>query len=94
MVREVVKSVCDQRKQVKKALPEIEELFYAMFDHAADAIVLIDAETGALVEFNERACENFGHTREELEKLKISDFEFIESADKFARHIKEMEGGA
>jgi PAS domain S-box-containing protein len=94
MVREVVKSVCDHRKQVKEALPEIEEPFYAMFGQAADAIALIDAETGALVKFNERACENLGYTREELEKLKISGFDVIESADEVARHIRKMQGSA
>jgi PAS domain S-box-containing protein len=52
--------------------------------------VLIDGETGELVEFNKRAHENLGFSREEFEKLKIPDFEVVEDAEKVARHIKKI----
>jgi signal transduction histidine kinase len=52
--------------------------------------VLVDTETGALVEFNDRAYENLGHTREEFQKLKIPDFEIIESAEEVAKHIEKI----
>ena len=65
---------------------ESEERYRAIFEQAADSIVLVD-ETGALVEFNDRAHENLGYTREEFEKLKIPDFEIFESAEDTAKHI-------
>ena len=69
---------------------EAEERYRAIFEQAADSIVLVDAETGALVEFNDRAHESLGYTREEFEKLKIPDFEVIESADEVANHIEKI----
>jgi len=81
-------------KRAEEAIRESEERFHAIFEQAPYSIVLIDAETGALVEFNEGAHENLDYTREEFEKLKISDFEVIESAGDVAKHIEKiiMEG--
>jgi len=52
--------------------------------------VLIDGETGEFVEFNERALDNLGFSREKFEKLKIPDFEVVESAEEVAKHIKKI----
>ncbi len=43
-----------------------EDRFRTLFDHAPDAIVIFDLETGRFVEANARACTLFGLTREEL----------------------------
>ena len=79
-----------ERKRAEEELRESRERYQAIFEQAADSIVLIDAETGALVEFNERAHENLGYTRNQFEKLKIPDFEVIESAGEVARHIEKI----
>jgi len=78
------------RQQAEEALRESEERYRTIFELAADCIVLIDGETGELVEFNERALDNLGFSREEFEKLKIPDFEVIESAEEVAKHIKKI----
>ena len=85
-------SVHEDITERKKA----EERYRAIFEQAADSIVLIDGETGDLIEFNEKAHENLGYTREEFKKLKIPDFEIIESAEEVAKHIKKIirEGSA
>lgn len=69
---------------------ESEERYRAIFEQAADSIVLVDAETGELVEFNDRAYENLGYTREEFARLRIHDFEAIETAEEVEKHIEKI----
>ena len=77
-----------EHEKTAEALRGSEEKYRAIFEQAADSIVLVDRSSGALVEFNNRACENLGYTREEFQKLKIPDFELVESAEEVLRHIK------
>jgi diguanylate cyclase (GGDEF)-like protein/PAS domain S-box-containing protein len=60
-------------KQAQLALRQSEERFRTIFDSVNDLIFLHDFETGANVEVNQRACEMFGYTRDELLKLKVGD---------------------
>jgi len=86
----VVSKDITERKQTEEAVRQSGERYRATFEQAADSVVLIDGETGALAEFNERAHENLGYTCEEFRKLKIPDFEVIESAEEVAKHIQEI----
>ncbi len=79
--------------RVEEKLRTSEERYRAIFEQAAESIVVVDIETEALVEFNDRAHENLGYTREEFQKLKISDFEAIESVEEVAKHIKKVARG-
>jgi PAS domain S-box-containing protein len=74
----------------EEALLESEERYRAIFEQAADSVVLIDAETGSFVEYNDRAHEALGYTRKEFGKLKMADFEVIESAEEVAKHIEKV----
>jgi diguanylate cyclase (GGDEF)-like protein/PAS domain S-box-containing protein len=60
-------------KQAQLALRQSEERFRTIFDSVNDLIFVRDFETGALVEFNQRACEMLGYTRDELLKLNLGD---------------------
>ncbi len=66
-----------------------EERYRALFEQAADSIVLIDPETATLVDFNDRACQSLGYTRPEFARLKIADIEAIESAEEIAKCTEE-----
>jgi len=79
-----------ERKQAEEALRDSEEKYRAVFEQAADAIVLVDPDTGGFAEFNERAYQNLGYTRDEFGKLVIADFEIIESPEDVARHIESI----
>ena len=74
----------------EEALLESEERYRAIFEQAADSVVLIDAETGSFLEYNDRAHESHGYTREEFGKLKIADLEVIESGEEVAKHIDKI----
>ena len=80
----------NESKDLEDTEKEGEEKYRALFMHAADAIVLIDPEKGELVEFNNSAYEQYGYTREEFKKLKISDFNVIESPEDVKRHIEKI----
>ena len=79
-----------ERKRAEEALQASEEQHRAIFEQAAESIVLVDRDTGVLVEFNNAAHESLGYTREEFEKLKIPDFEVIESVEEVAKHIEKI----
>jgi two-component system cell cycle sensor histidine kinase/response regulator CckA len=78
------------RKQAEEVLRESEERYHAFFEQAADSIVLVDASTGELVEFNDRAHEMLGYGREEFAKLKLADLEAIESVEEVAEHVEKI----
>ncbi len=75
-------------ESARTRMAEGEERFRAIFEQAADSIVLIDAETGALVEFNDRACQSLGYSAEEFKRLEISDIEVIESPEEIRKHME------
>ena len=77
-------------KLVENVLRESEERYRTLFKQAADSITLINAETGEVVEFNDKAHESLGYTRKEFAKLKISDFEVIENGEEVTKHIKQI----
>ena len=70
----VVITVCrdiSQRKAAERALKESEERLAALFQQAADGIVLIDSETLAFAEFNDAACSALGYSQEEFAQLDL-----------------------
>ncbi|MFH1777252.1 MAG: diguanylate cyclase [Candidatus Omnitrophota bacterium] len=91
-IRYVVETIEDitERKKVEEARRDSEERYRALFDQAADSIVLIDVQSGALLEFNNTACERLGYTREEFKRLKISDFEVVEKPSDVRKHIRKI----
>ncbi len=76
-----------------EALRESEERYRALFEQAADAIVVFDPETLAILDFNEQACRQLGYTRTEFARLKIPDFDVIESAAKTKRRVRQVVQG-
>ena len=87
---EQLRQEISERKRIEEALKESEERYRTIFEQAADSILLIDPKTGMLVDFNERAHENLGYTREEFEKFGITDFEVIESPEEVDTHIDQI----
>lgn len=79
-----------EREIAEKILQKSEEQSRAIFEQVADSVVLVDLETGLLEEFNDKAHQNLGYTREEFRKLRIADLEVIESSEKVKRHIKKI----
>ena len=68
-----------ERRQAEERLRESQEQFRALFELAPDAICLADPDTGAAVEFNRRAHESLGYTREEFAHLRLDDIDATET---------------
>ncbi|MCD6282824.1 PAS domain S-box protein [bacterium] len=79
-----------ERRRGEKALLESRERYMALFEQAAESVVVIDAETGAIVEFNDRAHEALGYTRSEFRELKIPDIDVVESSEEVVKHLESI----
>lgn len=60
------------RKEAEEALAEREQIFRAVFDNAADAM-LVANDDARYVDANPAACELLGRTRDELKALSVHD---------------------
>ena len=54
-----------ERKETEQALRESEEKYRTLFEMESDALALIDAETGQLLEVNQTFVEMYGYSKEE-----------------------------
>jgi PAS domain S-box-containing protein/putative nucleotidyltransferase with HDIG domain len=61
------------RKQAEKALRESEALFRKLFEDHAAVKLIIDPDTGSLVDANEAASQYYGWPRERLKEMKITE---------------------
>ncbi len=77
-------------KNISGKLQASEIKYRAIFEQAADSIIIIDPETGELVLFNNKSYESLGYTHEEFEKIKIPDLEVIESPEEVKKHIEKV----
>ncbi len=60
-----------ERKETERAIRASEANYRAIFDTANDAIFIHDAETGAILDINQKATEMYGYTPEEMRALSI-----------------------
>jgi len=79
----------NKRKQLENKLREAEKRYHALFNKAPLGILMIDS-TGTAVEFNEEAHRQLGYSREEFEKLTVSDYEVLESAEETIARMKKI----
>ena len=63
-----------ERRRAEQAIRESEERFRGLFEHAADAIFVLEP-SGKILDANRRACYSLGYSRPELLSMKMSDLE-------------------
>lgn len=78
----------NERKMVEEALKKSEEKYRAIFDQAADSILIFDPKTLKKVSFNENAYMRLGYTRKEFENIELSDIEVLEYDNEIPRYFK------
>lgn len=67
------------RLQAEKAQKESEELYRALFCVNVAVKLIIDPETGAIIDANAAACEFYGYTYKEMKRLRIQDIDTMPS---------------
>jgi PAS domain S-box-containing protein len=63
-----------ERDQAKEALRASEENYRTIFEATNDAIFVYDMTTGTILDANQKMCEMYGVTREEVRQLQVADF--------------------
>lgn len=76
--------------QAQERLAEREEVYGAIVNQALDSILLFDADSGAVLEFNEAAHRNFGYGRDVFDKLNLSDFGAALDQAQLVTHIRQV----
>jgi len=79
-----------EKKNMERKLKTSEEKYHAIFEQAMDSIILIDTDTGEIVDFNEQMHKTLGYTRAEFEKLRIPEFDLMEDEEDYKRHLKKV----
>jgi two-component system cell cycle sensor histidine kinase/response regulator CckA len=80
------RSSINRRKAVRTRTSAKAHALY--YDLSPDGILLIDAETQRVIEFNDAACRALGYTRAEFAGLGIADYEAIQSPDEIREHVQ------
>jgi PAS domain S-box-containing protein len=83
------------RKEAEAAVLASEERYRIIFEDAANSIVIHNGPRGEILDFNTKAHETLGYSREEFKKLCIVDIEAVKSPQELAEHIEKiMEQGS
>ena len=73
-----------------RKLEESEEKYRALFEQGVDAVLMIDPDSGRILEFNERAYRNLGYNREEFRGLDLADIDATETRADVAQRIEKI----
>ncbi|HSB32694.1 MAG TPA: PAS domain S-box protein, partial [Candidatus Sulfobium mesophilum] len=79
----------DEKERAEDKLRETELLYRTLFKQFPDGILIIDAQ-GNFIEFNEAAHRQLGYSREEFEKLRISDINPFQSPEEARASMKKV----
>lgn len=77
-----------ERKRVDESLRQSEERFRTIFEHSGLVMLVLDPETGNIIDSNYRAEEFYGYSREQLKKLNIKNINTL-PADRIPQLMSE-----
>ncbi len=79
-----------ERVAAEEKLRIAEERYRKLFEQSPDGILIIDPATQRAVEFNARAHEQLGYSREEFSTKRISDYEAVEEGGQTRAHVEKI----
>jgi PAS domain S-box-containing protein len=75
--RHVLINDITERKQIEQKLTESEERFRSIFENNLSVMILIDPDTGRIVDVNQAAENYYGWTRQQLQSMRIQDINIL-----------------
>ena len=78
-----------ESRQVR-ALQDAEARYHVLFDQSPYGILLVDPETGTMIEANEITSRQLGYTPAEFAGLKIADYEAAEDPEQVMLHLQKI----
>jgi PAS domain S-box-containing protein len=85
----IFRDISDE-KSAQETLEKNEQLFKTIFETFPDPATILDIQTHLPVAFNDVAYKQLGYTKDEFEKLHVSDYDAIENVDSINKHIEEV----
>jgi len=79
-----------EKEQLEEALRETEQRYRALFQQAADNIMVFNPKTLKPVAFNRRVCDDMGYTRKEILSMTIAELEAQDSAEEIVQRCKNI----
>ena len=86
----LLKEDIEKRQKAEKALRESEEKYRGLIETASDAIFVIDAETGKILEVNRKGLELLGRSHEEIIGLHHSQLHPSDETEKYIELFKKI----
>ncbi len=84
----LLRDLYDSELTAQAKLRDAEGRYRRLFEQSPYGVLLVDAETGRVIEANERAAEQLGYSREEFAALQISDWEAAEKPEETAERMQ------
>lgn len=78
------------RKKAEEAYRNAELRYRTLFEQSPNGILLIDSETGKIIDANETAHRQLGYTREEFTALEVSGYEAVEAPEEITKLIQQV----
>ncbi|ELZ65634.1 signal-transducing histidine kinase [Haloferax prahovense DSM 18310] len=94
-----LENLCIRRVQSRKLTTQYEQIearYERLFESAEEAIIVVDVESNEIVECNRAACELFGYSKFELQRLDPSGvIQFEDGCEftEFTEHLSQQDAG-
>lgn len=86
----VINADISESKRLEEAIRISELKYRSLFDESSDSILLLDVDSGGVIDANMRAAETLGYSRDELLSLTIFQLNHDISLEGFRRRIREI----
>ncbi|MBI2960890.1 MAG: PAS domain-containing protein [Betaproteobacteria bacterium] len=79
-----------ERKQAEEAILQAQLRYQTLFEQSPVGIVVVDLDSGLAVECNAVAHNELGYSKEEFLRLRVSDYEALESPAEIKAHTEKI----